>query len=905
MTHWAKALSAIVLATALTACPRNGIAATPEETSSFEALRKEFQDGLYEVVDRKSIEFARQYPASEYLLEAWIIQAKSRIQLGRFDDAIALLKEKSAQASQRGDEFAFWQAQALLAKRDWVSAADAFSGLIAGYPSSGLRLQGAYSEAFARFRQGDTVKAIGLLRDEKAAFGQLAPANPTDIWAHRGWLLLSELELSANNVPGSEAALKRLEGQTLPPELAWQSQYLLARAKAAANKWSETLSFVTNLWTSATNTVSPELQAAAALLHGEALERLGQPDAASQLYERALASDFPPVQRRAALERIIAVGLAPARSSETVKWLESFVTRNPKDDLLDLARITLGELRLEQYYAAKKAPSDGAPERQQTLTNLLQQARTQFDQLVTNHASSPLVGRGQLGRGWCMWEEGTNHLAEMLLSFRTATEKLPDSAPRAVARFKWADCQTLAGDSAGARSNYWLVATNYAGIPGLTNTMFSQALFQIVRGSIDLADLPGASTAMQRLLELDPTSDLAQRGQLLVAQALNRWGNTRLARETCEDFIKRFTNSHLLAEVRLFISQTHEHENAIPAAIAALEAWLKTYGAETNLPANLVAQADFDLARLSYRAKPDTNAVVLLANFSTRYPDSTNTPLAQYLIGEYYFSQGDYGKAELHFQDRALVGNTNAALSEISYRARLMAGRAAVARQSYPSARDHFDWIITNGPLHVAASPIPISIVAEAYLFRGDTFTMETTAGETNHLARFGEAINAFAKITEHWPSNEFAPLAYGRIGECHLQLATQDPKRYDLAAEAFRKVIDSPAGISVRCQAEFGLGVVRQKQAQLRPDPDRETLAQQALDHYLRILYGQNRRPDETPDPYWLKRAGLAAAELAESQKKLDVAIGICQRLLTEAPSLRMRLEKRIEDLKSQKGTQ
>ncbi|MCX8107604.1 MAG: tetratricopeptide repeat protein, partial [Verrucomicrobiae bacterium] len=343
---------------------------------------------------------------------------------------------------------------------------------------------------------------------------------------------------------------------------------------------------------------------------------------------------------------------------------------------------------------------------------------------------------------------------------------------------------------------------------------------------------------------------------------------------------------------------TYEQQGAFAEAIGSLKSWIESYQNNTNVQPRLLSQAHFDLARLSYRMQPGTNAVNLFEEFCKKFPDDMNVPLAQYIMGEYYFGQGDYGKAELQFQNRALLQNTNPATREISFRARLMAGRAAVARQSYRSAREHFDWIITNGPLHVAASPIPVSIVAEAYLFRGDTFTLEPGLAETNQLARFGEAINAYSKVTENWPTNEFAPIAWGRIGECHLQLAAVDPKRYDMAADAFTKVIQSTANIAIRSQAEFELGVVREKQASLLPEADRRRRLDEAMDHYLRVLYGRNLRAGESPDPYWVKRAGLAAAELAESQNRPEIAISVYRRLLTEIPVLRSRLEKKIEEL-------
>ena len=877
--------------------------AMPEETLAVDALRKMFQDGLYEVAERQSADFIRQFPNSELLSEAVLIQARSRIQLRRYDDAIALLAEKAGQAGKRGDEFAFWQAEGRLAKGDLAGAAEAFVKVIAAYPESPLRLQASYHEAFARSRQGDNGRAINLLRDPNSAFQHGAQARPDDEWARRGWLLLAELQLGAKDLAGAEASLDKLGTQSLAPDLGWQRQFLLAQIRAAANQWPEALSCFTNLWTSLTNNVPLELQAAAALLQGEAQEKLQQPGAALVSYERALAEGVPSGQRRAALQRIVTLSLNQNRSPEILQRLETFAAQRPQDELLDLVRVTLGELRLKQFYATRQSPTAPTPESAAAATNLLQQARAQFEAVVTNHTNSPLLGRAQLNRGWCLWEEGTNRLPEALLTFRAATEKLLEPAPQAIARIKWADCQAQLGDLAGARANYWLVATNYTAVPGLTNSLFSQALFQIVRASIDLNDLPGASAASARLLQLDPSGDFAPRAELLLAQALNRQGNPQASRVTYEDFLKRFTNSILVPEVRLAVVHTHEQENALKEAITACADWLRAYSNQTTVATALVAQATFDLARLSYRASPDTNALALLAGFGAQYPDSTNAPLAQYLIGEYYFGQGDYGKAELHFLDRSLVLNTNSALTELVCRARLMAGRAAVARQSYPSARDHFYWIITNGPLAVATSPIPVPIVAEAYLLLGDTFRQEPLAGETNSLARFVEAIKAFSKITEQWPTNEFAPLAWGCIGECYLQLATQDPKRYDLAVDALRKVIESSAAPTDRSRAEYELGVVRHKQSELRSDNDRVALANQALDHYLRVLYGQNLRPGEAPDPLWVKRAGLAAAELAESLKKTDTAIGIYQRLLTELPPLRPRFEKKIEELQAAKA--
>ncbi|MGC8990496.1 MAG: hypothetical protein ACP5MD_10265, partial [Verrucomicrobiia bacterium] len=145
------------------------------------------------------------------------------------------------------------------------------------------------------------------------------------------------LELAAGKVSEAESVLKQLESRSMPPELAWHRSYLMARIHAAAQRWPETLACVTNLWTPVTNAVAPELQASAALIEGEAFEKLGQHQAARLAYERALIKNAPASQRRTALQRIVAIGSVPANAPETAKWLESFVAGHPGDELLDLA----------------------------------------------------------------------------------------------------------------------------------------------------------------------------------------------------------------------------------------------------------------------------------------------------------------------------------------------------------------------------------------------------------------------------------------------------------------------------------------------------------------------------------------------------------------------------------------
>jgi hypothetical protein len=129
--------------------------------------------------------------------------------------------------------------------------------------------------------------------------------------------------------------------------------------------------------------------------------------------------------------------------------------------------------------------------------------------------------------------------------------------------------------------------------------------------------------------------------------------------------------------------------------------------------------------------------------------------------------------------------------------------------------------------------------------------------------------------------------------------LAAEDPalaaKRYESAAEAYKRVVDSPGEVALRSLAEIGLATALKNQARFRPAAEQRSFLDRALDHYLRVFYQKNLRPGESPDLATVRQAGLAAAELAESQQKWDEALGIYRRLQAELPQLRERMEKKI----------
>jgi TolA-binding protein len=850
-------------------------AQNPIELQAFAAAARSFEDGFFQRAERELGEFVQKFPASERVAEAVLLQAQSRYELGQHEGVIELLTHRLAAAGSWADRYRFWIAEAKFARGDYAGAADGYAQLLKDYPASARRLEASYAEAHARFKLGEVQATIDLLRQPAGAFQQAAQGRPEDEFVTRGQLLLAEALLALKDAAAAEQTLTALAPRALPAELHWHRQHLLTRALLTGQKLQAALQIVTNLTSLG---ASPARQAEATALHGEILEQFKQPVAAIQVYEKNLADTAPPDRRRQAVLKIVELSLAQQQLAPAIQRLEAFLQSNPQDPTLDLVRLSLGELRLKEYFTlAADAPAAGAGTTQAARTNLLQQAQAQFDQFIAAFPQSPLLGKAHLNRGWCLWEQGK--VSEAALAFKEATERLPPSEDQGRARFKWAECQLLQADYPSAVANLRAVIELGRSVPALKTNLVDQALYQIARAGVAAGNLADATPALDTLLAEHPGSPLSERAVLLVGQGLSQAGRTSEARQRFADFAARFPDCALLPEVLLASARTFVHEGKWTNAIGEYDTWVARF---TNHPA--LPRAEFDRAWFHSQAGQETHAFALLTSFVTRFPTNELAPPAQFWIGRYHFDRGDYPLAEASFQ--LLYQNTNWPPGELSFQARMMAGRAALARQAPKDARDYFRAVITNGPP---------SLAPEALFALGDTFIEEAEEPSTNILSEtYGQAINAFSRLTNNFPQHRLTLLAVGRIGDCHFQLATQEPRRYDSAAECYQIVANSTAEIGLRSLAQIGLGVVSEAQAQTKTNSpaERAALQERALDHYLNVVYGKNLRADETLDPLQVKEAGVRAARLLKSQQRWAEASRLYSRLKELLPPLRAALE-------------
>ena len=228
-----------------------------------------------------------------------------------------------------------------------------------------------------------------------------------------------------------------------------------------------------------------------------------------------------------------------------------------------------------------------------------------------------------------------------------------------------------------------------------------------------------------------------------------------------------------------------------------------------------------------------------------------------------------------------------------------MAAKTAFKRQGYNDARSYLTNLINYLNTDARA---PSRLAPEAYFVLGDAFLEEPITGSTNSFQNFLEAAKVFDFVATQYPSNQLAVLAWGKKGDCHLQLASSPnyPESYSVATNAYLRVLNSTlpgVPVSARNQAEVGLGVALKNLAEGKLSAEREQLQKAALDRFLNVVYGGDR--GEPSDPYYLKMAGLEAGRLAEALGNSAAALELYNRLLIEAPALKSLWDAKISALK------
>ena len=841
------------------------------EERDFAAAYAAFQDGMWSRAEAECAEFIEKHPTSARVPEAALIQAQSDFNQGKLLDAITLLQTRESTAGSLADQYAYWIGHAQFQNADYAGAAETFAQLSKTFTNSQWRLDAVVNEAAARAKLGQWERVKTLLQEPDSIVQKTAETNATDVRVLNARLLLAQALLVENHPDSATAVLQSSKPFEGNPELDWRRLYLLCQARLAGGDTNQALSLTSDLIAAATQANRPDLWAQSISERAEVLEKIGRLSEAESVYEENLTNNAPDGWQRQAILKIAELSTAQTNFSTAENSLKEFLTRFPNSPDADSVILALGELHLKN--AVRPGPAAAKDDD-------LHQAQSYFDQFIDAFKNSPLLGKAYLDRGWCSWidENWTQSAAD----FQAAVGKLPPSADLAVAHFKLGDAQFRLNDLTASRENYEAVVNDFTNYPVVRETLGAQALYQSLSVCLQLQDFSGASNSLAQILEIYPVSNVAEKGILLVGQGLSDLGQPANARALFQKFEEEFPNSDQLPDVEIAIAHTYEQENNWPMAISIYDSWVGRFDDNGKLP-----DVSYARAWANFRAGRETNAFLLFTNFLAEFPSNASwAPIAQWWLGDYYAGQGIWTNAEKNYK----LVYQNWPSNSLAYPARLMAGRAAMGRQGYQDAED--DFLSLAGDTNC-----PPQWDAQALFSYGDVLMLDPSPdpnNPNNPLANFKEAIRYFQVICQQYASSEQAALAWGEIGDCYLQLATQSPPSYNDAINAYEQVTNSPyAAIAERSQAQMGIGLVYERLAALTNGVSQTALLQSALDNYLDVFFRNNLRDGETADPLWVEKAGQAALPLIETLGMGDPNKFIDQ-METLFPQMKALLEKK-----------
>lgn len=797
-------------------------------------------------------DFIHKYPNSVHVPEAILYQARAMLFSGEATSAINLLSTN--QPGSQAPEFAYWLGRARFQNKDYPGAADAFDLVWQKFPDSPQILDAVVREADAFAHLERWPRVVQLLERTNGIFQTAVRKGAPSETVASGYLLLGEAQLAQGNSAAVESVLHALEKQPLSTRLRWRRDYLEARVQRAENRLDDALHSANILVLTEDRTNRAE----GVSFQAGILEQLGNLEAAANAYTNNLASGVPPDQQREAILKIAELNLkqnTPASLNLVVQSLTSYLALFPPPEATDLATLTLGQVRLKQAAAGQ--------------TNLYPEALADFSRLT----NGPYVGKALLEKGWCLWNIGK--IAESQQAFREAAAQLPFSEDQAEARFKWADTQFALGDFAAAVTNYNSIAEKYASLPGVKqHDWIERALYQSARAALNETNMVAANSAVKNILQWFPNGLAGPKVLLLTGQEEK---DPAAARQLFADFETRYPNSELLPEVRLAIARSYEQERNWDGAITNYSAWAEVYPHHPLVPV-----ADFSLAWDQYMAGRETNALMLFTNFIVRFPTNELSARAQFWVGDFYFRQGDSIAAEKNYQ--LVYQNTNWPASDLTYEARMRAGMSAMARYDYRQAIGYFTNLMTPD------CPRPLQV--RATMAFADAMISQDS---TNKTADLNEAIQSLKTILQSQPGTWEAAQAWGKIGDCYFNLGATDPGQFTNAEYAYGMVADAAAArSSARNEARFNLAMTTEKQAALKTGDEQTALLKRALDQYVDAFYKGLNDP-EGASPFWAKKAGLQAAQLAESLQQWQVALKLYERLKELLPVLAPTCEKKI----------
>jgi len=785
-----------------------------------------FRDGIYDVAERELRLLLKDYPDFPAPDEASLRLGQTLVRSGQGPAALDWLKAAAARYSQSGfaDGFLFWQAEALALLGRWAEADAFYRELIGKFPTSGYRAYAEYGLGYVLFgqRKFDEADAAFVAVEAKR------PPPPREVLADTQ-LMRARIALERKNHAAADPQFESLQQHYPNTRASVQALYWLGCSRRDQGRLEDAAAaFSKSLATGRAATAPAWLVSQTWLALGEVrAQQKRWPEAAAAFREAFARSPTDSVKRSAA-SQMSDLGKAAAKNPETVKWLSAFVEAHARDPRVAPVLLRLGQLQADNQQHAE--------------------ALATYQRLLAQFNSTPEAMPALAGSAWSLLALGRT--AEAADAFLHVARTAETPALAAQARFKLGDIAFAANDFTKAIENYEKALQAELKGPLVADVLWQLALAYARAGK---ADRSGAT--LERFLAESPRHAHADEARLQLGQAYAAQGKHEQAWKVFEQVGLGRSDPQakpLILQARLAAADARKRAGHWAEAVADYDAILALKPAP-----EIAAQAAFERAHCLALSGDEEAAKKLFEQIAADYGQSPKAADAVFWLAQQQFNKREWAEAQKQFATVAQRWPNH----RLADSAILMAGRAAMNRQAYEEARGILQDLWKN-PIYQNSPLRP-----DARILQGDTLTEEN---------KFAEALLVFESVPIDFPNSIQADEAWGRVGNCHQSLATENPanpklERYHQAILAYQQVLNSlRASPALKSQARYWIGKCQEKLGK----------ATEALECYLRIVYETNPQGQPAADPVWFCRAGLDAGELLETQRRWPEAAKLYLRL-------------------------
>lgn len=754
---------------------------------------------------------------------------------------------------------------------DFSTASQFYSQLLRDYPESKRRLEFAFGEAWSRFQMRQYGRVAELLTDPNAPFPQESIKTETSgdpkatTLRLRGKLLLAETWLKLEELEKSKAVLGAIPDWSLSNELVWRLEFLLTQLLLAEGNLTEATQSATRLLAWAGTTESEDWIAESVALKGDVQRANGQMEEALKTYQENLKPKTPENRRREARLKIIELNMLQERTQTVIELLEEMLQAAGSDASVDVVHLTLAEIYLKQYFGHDELKPET---RIKNPSDLLVSARRHLDSLLKTFPQTSYRGRAQYALGWCLWEQG--EYRPCFAAFESASKTLEKSVEHAESVFKMADILYQSERPKQAMVHYQVLLDEYENYEQVRDKLFDQVLYQMLRAAIDAEDLDSASVAVQKILIQYPHGPLAQRSRLLLGQSLVHVERISDAREVFSQMMEQFDDFPLRPEVALALAHTYEQEGEWQMALQAYESWIETYKDHADR-----IKAEYSRAWVNDRLGNEVQALAQFQQFVRQNAEHALAPRAQMWIGDYFFNLREFEKAETQY--RIVATDLQQVSQQQAAQARLMMAKCRFLLSDYDGAIGILDpWNPfktkkdTETTAIEALEALGKDFAGEALLCLGDAYFERAIRSNPPNQDDVDKARTSYLNVYAVVMPNRWEARAWGRFGDLFYFLGDDYQEAFGAYEQASKY---ENLSISMRSELDVSMGRVKERMSESASGADQRRLLDEALEHYLDVVYMKNLPRGVTPDAFWIREAGVNALKIFEITKNWEQA--------------------------------